>query len=335
VVDDFEPWRRFVCSMIQKQPGLQIIGEVSDGLEAVHKAEELHPDLILLDVGLPKLNGIEVARRVCRICPHAKILFVSQLASADVVRAALQSGAKGYVFKTEARSELLMAVNAVLRGDQFVSSRFVRHEFTGVSDTRDANRAQTESFRATLSPRNMEIIHRHSVDFYADQEGLLDSLTQFSGAALRAGRPVIVVATDSHRDDLLLRLQASGLNVAAAVEQGRYRAVDAAETLSTFMVNGQPDRARFLRVVGDLTETAARGARAERALLAACGECAPLLWAQGKVEAAIRLEQLWNEVAMTYDMDILCGYPLASFQSMVGTHIFSRICAEHSAVRFR
>jgi DNA-binding NarL/FixJ family response regulator len=64
VVDDFEPWCRLICSMLQKQPELQIVGEVSNGLEAVERARELQPDLILLDVGLPSINGIEVARRI-------------------------------------------------------------------------------------------------------------------------------------------------------------------------------------------------------------------------------------------------------------------------------
>lgn len=335
VVDDYEPWRRFVRSTLEKQPGLQIIGEVADGLEAVQKAEELQPDLILLDVRLPKLNGIEAARRIRKLTPQSTILFVSLQASADVMRAALGTGAKGYVFKTDARNELLTAVNAVLRGDQFVGSRFASHDFNRASDEPGAQKAQPNRVRAPLLLHNLEISHRHGVDFYADAAGFLDNLSQFSGPALQAGMAVIVVATESHRDSLLLRLQAYGLEVAAAIEQGRYTAVDAAGTLSTFMVNGQPDRARFFTVVGDLIETSARAARAERPRVAACGECAALLLAQGKVEAAIRLEQFWNEVAKTYEVDILCGYPLASFHNMVSGQTFPRICAEHSAIRFQ
>ena len=334
VVDDYEPWRRFVCSTLQKQPGLQIIGEVSDGLEAVQKAEELQPDLILLDVRLPKLNGIEAARRIRKLSPQTTILFVSLQASADVMRAALATGAKGYVFKTDARNELLTAVNTVLRGDQFVGSRFSGHAFTGASDTPGAKTVRRNSVRPSLLLHNLEISHRHSVDFYADDAAFLDNLTQFSGAALQAGRAVTVVATESHRDSLLLRLQAYGLDVAAAIEQGRYTAVDGAGTLSTSMVDGQPDRARFFKVVGDLFQTSARAARAERPRVAACGECAALLLAQGEVEAAIRLEQLWNEIARTYDVDILCGYPLASFHNLLSGQSFQRICAEHATVRF-
>jgi DNA-binding NarL/FixJ family response regulator len=136
VVEDSEPFRKFVCSTLGERPELQIVGEVSDGLEAVQRAEELQPDLIVLDIGLPALNGIEAARRIRELSPKSKILFVSEEFSADVVREALGTGARAYVVKTDAGSELLQAVNAVLRGGQFVGSRFAGHDFTGASDAR-------------------------------------------------------------------------------------------------------------------------------------------------------------------------------------------------------
>jgi DNA-binding NarL/FixJ family response regulator len=101
---------------------LQVICEVSDGLEAVQKAQELQPDLILLDIGLPGLNGIEVARKIRKLVPQSKILFVSQESSADVIKEALSLGAMGYVIKARAASELLAAVDAVRTGGRFVSS---------------------------------------------------------------------------------------------------------------------------------------------------------------------------------------------------------------------
>ena len=102
VVEDHEQFRRFICSTLEKVPELQVVGIGSDGLAAVQKAEELQPDLILLDIGLPKLNGIEAARRIRRVSPETKILFVSQESSADVVREALGTGASGYVVKSDA-----------------------------------------------------------------------------------------------------------------------------------------------------------------------------------------------------------------------------------------
>jgi len=125
VVDDFEPFRRFLSSELQSRPELQVIAEVSDGLEAVQRAEELQPDLILLDIGLPKLNGIEAARRIRERAPKSMILFVSENRSPDIVEEALRTGADGYVLKSDAGREILPAVEAVLQGKQFVSKGLV------------------------------------------------------------------------------------------------------------------------------------------------------------------------------------------------------------------
>jgi DNA-binding NarL/FixJ family response regulator len=122
IVDDFEPWRQQVCSILQTQPELSVVAEVADGLEAVQKAQELKPDLILLDIGLPNLNGLEAANRIRQVAPGAKIIFLTQNSDRDMVRAALSTGAQGYVLKIDAGSELLPAVAGVLGGDDFVSS---------------------------------------------------------------------------------------------------------------------------------------------------------------------------------------------------------------------
>jgi DNA-binding NarL/FixJ family response regulator len=118
VVDDFKDWRRAVCSIFQTQPEWRVIAEAADGAEAVQKAEELQPDLILLDIGLPKLNGIEAARLMRRLALNATIIFLSQESSADVIEEALSTGASGYVFKSNASTELLAAVATTMRGNE-------------------------------------------------------------------------------------------------------------------------------------------------------------------------------------------------------------------------
>jgi DNA-binding NarL/FixJ family response regulator len=122
VIDDYEPWRRFITSTLQKRPDLQIVGEGTDGMEAVEKAKELQPDLILLDIGLPKLDGIKAAFKIRECAPRTRILFVTENSSADIAEEALRTGADGYVVKAGAAQELLPAVEAVLDGKRFVSS---------------------------------------------------------------------------------------------------------------------------------------------------------------------------------------------------------------------
>ena len=129
IVEDQEAFRRLTCSILGEIAELQIVGEAADGLEGVHKSEELRPDLVVLDLGLPKLNGMEAARRIRKLSPHSKILVMSQESSPDVVQAALSEGARGYVVKMDAGSELLRAVKAVLRGEQFVGIRFAGLNF--------------------------------------------------------------------------------------------------------------------------------------------------------------------------------------------------------------
>lgn len=124
MVDDFRPWHDFISNALSKEPGLEIeiIGLVSDGSEAVLQAEKLQPDLILLDIGLPSLNGIEAARRIREVSPESKILFLTENRSRDTAEEALSTGAGGYVVKSDAGSELLPAVRAVLSGKRFVSA---------------------------------------------------------------------------------------------------------------------------------------------------------------------------------------------------------------------
>jgi len=127
VVDDFEPFRRLTRSMLET-PRFRVVGQASDGLEAVQKARELQPDLILLDIGLPKLNGLCAAEQMRKVSPRSIILFLTQDNSQDVVQEALNSGALGYVHKTRTHRDLLPAIDSVLAGKQFVSATWEGQE---------------------------------------------------------------------------------------------------------------------------------------------------------------------------------------------------------------
>lgn len=120
VVEDYEPFRQLVCSMMEERAEFEIIAQAADGLEAVQKAEELQPDLILLDVDLPRLNGIAAARQIGKLSPKSKILFLSQDTDAEIVKAALRTGGNGYVIKCYAGDQLFEAMDTVIQGGQFV-----------------------------------------------------------------------------------------------------------------------------------------------------------------------------------------------------------------------
>jgi DNA-binding NarL/FixJ family response regulator len=128
LVDDFADWRSAVHAKLGQDPRLQVVGFAADGVEAVARAKELQPDLILLDIGLPKMNGIGAAREIRRISAESKIVFLSQQDDPVIVRAAIGAGGHGYVVKSDADGELFAAVQAVMLGKKFVSRSLADHE---------------------------------------------------------------------------------------------------------------------------------------------------------------------------------------------------------------
>ena len=328
-MDDYEPWRLFVASTLDRQAELLIIGEATDGLEAVQIAEQLRPDLILLDIGLPKLNGIEAARLIRQVSPESRILFASENRSKEIVQAALNTGADGYVVKANAASDLVPAMNAILAGKGFVNTSLYGHDRTDASDSEPDTHRQRDEVETTMPAQNMGDHRHHEVAFYSDDRHFLDHVGQFIEAALKAGNAAIVVATASHWKKLLSELQGYGTEVRAAIDEGRCLALDAEETLSLVMVNGVPDPNRFLELFGDLLMTARE--KAKHPHVSVFGECVDLLWARGDAEAAVQVEKLSNELTKIHDVDILCGYSLRIDQIMC-QDIFQRVCVEHSAV---
>jgi DNA-binding NarL/FixJ family response regulator len=331
VVDDFEPWRSFVASTLQKRTDLRIVFEASDGLQAVHKAEQLQPELILLDIGLPSLNGIEAARRIRGLAPRSQIIFLSENYAPDIAQAALDLGARGYVVKTDAGSDLLRAIQSVVEGKRFVSMRLAGQVSYSPNGEQSSADLDQEKVFAQLSSEP-DHIPRHEVQLYPDDVAFLEGFTNFISAALEVGNAVIVVATEAHRVELLRRLRIEGVNIDAALKEGTYIPLDVQETLSRFMVDGLPDPERFRTLASSLFRVGTKAAKGKNPRLVACGECAPSLWLEGNAEAAIRLEALWDEVGKAYGVDILCGYLLVNFRQERGRQGFSRICEMHSAV---
>jgi CheY-like chemotaxis protein len=296
VVEDYEPFRRFVCSALQQQPRFQVI-EASDGLEALEKATELKPDVVLLDIGLPGLNGFEVARKIGKGAPDARLLFVSQESSSELVKEAFRLGAQGYVHKLRVQNDLLPAIEAALAGRTFVSDGLE------LPESGDAP-----------APFCHEIL------FCRNEDTLLNSLTSFFAAAIQAGNSAIGLVTDSHWDRLLRTLNAQGIDIDHAIQKGTVLSLNADEV---------PDPIRFSEAVQSASE-AAKKAGKDHPRVAIWGERAGRLWSEGKKDEAILLERFGGDLAKSNEVDILCVYPFNNDQET--DDALRHICAEHSAV---
>ena len=313
VVDDFEPWRRHVSSTLAKSSRWKVVAEAADGPDAIQKAIELRPELILLDVGLPTLNGIEAARRILATDPSLRILFVSEHQSWEVAEAALCTGARGYICKSDSGRELSPAMDAIVDGRRFVAERL------------GGRVAENGTDRSSPNSR------RHEALYYANEVQLLDQWASVAEDALSTDATFLLLATASHEEGLRARLQKRGVNVACAAREGRYVALGNKETLSQFMVGDRLDETRFWRAATAVMMSVLRGSTAEYPRIVACGECAPELCARGNAEAAIRLEQLWDEVTRTFRLDTYCAYSSDACQCDDAEDVREKICATHTA----
>jgi len=193
-----------------------------------------------------------------------------------------------------------------------------------VAETREMNET-IENWRDTDQ-------QAHVVQFYESDAFLANEAARFIGMALGAGDAAIVIATKAHREQIERNLETRGLDMTRAIGQGRYVALDAAETLAKFMVGDMPDAERFRDVIGEVISRAREAACNKQARVAAFGEMVALLWAEGKESAAIRLEQLWNNLVETHSFSLRCAYPMNGFAGKDDSEPFLKICAEHSSV---
>jgi CheY-like chemotaxis protein len=302
VVEDHEPFRRFVRASLAGRAETQTF-EAADGPAAIEKAGTLQPDVILLDIGLPGLHGLDVARQLARIAPRSRVLFVSHEQDPGVIHETLRLGARGYVHKLLCDKDLMPAIDAVLEGRRFVSSILASGHH-----------------------------RRHEVLFYSDDAVLINGFSRFVGDSIEAGHAVIVLATEPHRNGIVRALRETGIDIDSGIERGTCVLLDAAATLETIMVDGAPDRRRFLDGLRGLIAAASKATGIEAPGVAICGECAGLLCANGDLDAAATIEQTGNDLVKACHVDLLCAYPLLRWRDDDLT--FGRVCAQHSAVRY-
>ncbi|HEY2116793.1 MAG TPA: PAS domain S-box protein [Candidatus Angelobacter sp.] len=185
----------------------------------------------------------------------------------------------------------------------------------------------------SLAPSNWDArgSNGHSVQFYEEDAFLLAGLSRFIGAAIAAGDSAIVIATESHREELRKRLVETGLDLGVAGKQGRFVSVDAAETLARFMVRDRPDPERFEKTIGGIIAKLSSAARQDGQVVA-FGEMVALLWAEGNQQAALELEQLWNRLQEKHAFHLHCAYPMNLFSQATDATGIESICTQHSHI---
>jgi len=271
LAEDFVPFRDYVCRELQRRPEFRVVA-VSDGLAAVQQAEESRPDLILLDISLPALDGLAAARRIRSRSPGSRIVFVTQEAGPDVIHQALDIGAQGYIHKTRAR-HLLPLVESVLDGSPAAAH------------------------------------HGHQAQFGSDETTMLEMTECFLGSALDVNDAAVAVTTWPHTRQLLQRLRNRGTDIDAAIARGSFVQVDAGELASRLLSDGV---ARWKPFLVQAIESAALATQRPRPRVAVFGECASLLWAAGHVDVALDLERVGHQLVDTMPVRIMCAYPMPS-----------------------
>ena len=254
VVDDHAAWRQHITTVLQDGARWQLVGEAADGVEAVQQARVLQPDLILLDVGLPRCNGIQAAQHVLEADPRARVLFLSEHRSWDIAEAALCTGARGYIVKSDAASELLPALEAIARGSRFVGARLAGR---GVDDADPAG-WQREN-------------RRHEAAFCAAESAVVEAYACWAAAALEAGDPVVIVAPDLRQEQLRQQLHARGIDAVRAIREGKLRLLGVAQARDQFMRDGRVEEARVWNAATSLIMDAARASTREYRALSYAG----------------------------------------------------------------
>jgi len=174
--------------------------------------------------------------------------------------------------------------------------------------------------------------HLHTVQFYEDDQVFVEGLSQYIGSALGAGGACVVIATAAHRERVAERLTAWGIDLRIAARSNRYIALDAEETLAQFMVGGWPNEQLFWNTIEPALLRAQGMIRSKATSVVVFGEMVALLWAEGKREAAVRLEQMWNDLARRQPFSLRCAYPMGCFRNRAEDRLFRQMCGEHSAV---
>jgi len=154
IADDHGVMRAGLRALLEVEPDVEVVGEAASGEDALHLAGKLAPDLVLLDIGLPGIDGIETTRRLGKLSSHIRVIILSVYEDESLLREAIKAGAAGYVIKRAAEEELIAALRAVSRGDMYIHPAITRLLVKDLSPTVESKQGALD----TLTPREMEVM---------------------------------------------------------------------------------------------------------------------------------------------------------------------------------
>ena len=313
IVDDHELLRRTIRSFLETHPDYHVCGEASDGTEAIEKVRQLHPDLVLMDINMPRMDGLEATRIIRSEAPNCDVVIVTQNDMAIAREQARSVNAKGAVAKCNLTRDLL----PIMRG--------VKMENNSSFDTTKDLASQGEPWCGLLNgaaPRD------HIVQLYQDQQFLNRAVCRFAAAAIANGEGVILVPTVAHWDAFRPRLESEGVDVKAAEKRGQLTVVDADNLLPTFMRDGMPDSPVFLGLAQSVVSQARGDGRYPKVRW--WGEMVNILWERGDVAASMQLEDQFDQLAYEQDIAIFCSFLMDNFDGDVHARMLPRLGENHS-----
>jgi CheY-like chemotaxis protein len=305
VVDDHPDVLEAAAAILRRK--YDVVGTATTGSGAVELSLRLDPDVIVLDIAMPGLDGFQAAAQIRKAGSNARIVFLSSYAGEEYVLASISQGASAFVAKPRMERDLLAAVDHAQAGRTFIPSAGALPRWR---------------------PRSSR---RHDLQLYATDAFLVDAVVTFFENALEAGDSIVAVASEPHRHAFDQELRARGLDVDALIVAGRYSAGDAATGLEAILVDGMPDRDKFMASLDPILERGLAAARSSPPHVTMFGEIAPILCANGQFDAMLRLEQLADEAAATRPISILCGYPSECLHDH-GTELMAHVCAKHAVI---
>ena len=277
----------------------------ADGRQALDLARRLKPDVVVLDIAMPDLDGFQTLRLLRRDDAETRVVFLTMHRDDELVAAAINEGAHGYVLKSRGHLDLINAIDHALAGRLFVPSL------------------------ASLAPVAGS---RHAVQFHANDSRFLDEISQLVGATLRSGEQIVLVTSEATRIGVEQRLQS--LNLAMLAAEGQYVAQDSAQTLLEVMNDGRPDKARLAGLISGLEQLRLAFKQGPQSRLTIVGDMSPSLCLNGEFEAALELEQIWHELTRDLPFFTVCSYPIDCFEHSEARNQLPNVCNEHNAVTF-